>query len=62
MTALSDEERAIVEVVAEFVDREVRPVARELEHADTYPAGLIARMKELGVFGLTVPGDRKSVV
>ena len=55
MTALSDEEQAIVEVVAEFVDREVRPAARGLEHADTYPAGLIARMKELGVFGLTVP-------
>jgi alkylation response protein AidB-like acyl-CoA dehydrogenase len=55
MAAMSDEERAIVEVVADFVDREVRPAARELEHADAYPAGLIARMKELGVFGLTVP-------
>jgi alkylation response protein AidB-like acyl-CoA dehydrogenase len=55
MTALSDEERAIVEVVAEFVDREVRPAAQELEHADAYPDALIGRMKELGVFGLTVP-------
>ncbi len=55
MAALSDEEQAIVEVVAEFVDREVRPAARELEHADAYPDELIGRMKELGVFGLTVP-------
>jgi alkylation response protein AidB-like acyl-CoA dehydrogenase len=55
MTALSDEERAIVEVVAEFVDREVRPAAQELEHSDAYPDALIGRMKELGVFGLTVP-------
>ena len=55
MTALSDEEQAIVEVVAEFVDREVRPAVRELEHANTYPEALIERMKELGVFGLTVP-------
>src|SRR6185312_12501460 len=55
MTALSDEEKAIVEVVAEFVDREVRPAARELEHANTYPEALIERMKELGVFGLAVP-------
>ncbi len=55
MTELSDEERAIVEVVADFVDREVRPSARELEHANTYPERLIERMKELGVFGLTVP-------
>jgi len=52
---LNDEEQAIIEVVAEFVDREVRPAARELEHADAYPEKLIARMKELGVFGLTVP-------
>jgi alkylation response protein AidB-like acyl-CoA dehydrogenase len=55
MTALSDEEQAIVQVVAEFVDREVRPAARELEHANAYPEKLIERMKELGVFGLTIP-------
>lgn len=55
MTALSDEEKAIIEVVAEFVDREVRPAAHGLEHANTYPEQLIERMKELGVFGLTVP-------
>ncbi|MWK40323.1 acyl-CoA dehydrogenase [Actinomadura sp. J1-007] len=52
---MSDEERAIVEVVADFVDREVRPAARELEHADAYPERLIERMKELGVYGLAVP-------
>ena len=55
MFTLSDEERAIVEVVGDFVDREVRPVVRELEHANTYPERLIERMKELGVFGLAVP-------
>src|SRR3954452_9326462 len=55
MTGLNDEERAIVEVVAEFVDREVRPAVRELEHANTYPESLIERMKRLGVFGLTIP-------
>ncbi|GLZ07984.1 isovaleryl-CoA dehydrogenase [Actinomadura sp. NBRC 104412] len=52
---LDDEERAIVEVVREFTDREIRPSARELEHADAYPERLIERMKELGVFGLAVP-------
>ncbi|MEU9019330.1 acyl-CoA dehydrogenase family protein [Actinomadura sp. NPDC048394] len=55
MFTLSDEERAIVEVVADFVDKEVRPAARDLEHADAYPEHLIARMKELGVYGLAVP-------
>jgi alkylation response protein AidB-like acyl-CoA dehydrogenase len=52
---LSPEERAIVETVREFVDREVRPVARELEHTDTYPEALIEQMKQLGVFGLAIP-------
>jgi alkylation response protein AidB-like acyl-CoA dehydrogenase len=52
---LSEEEQAIVDTVREFVDREVRPVVRELEHANTYPERLIEQMKELGVFGLAVP-------
>ena len=56
MEGLTEEEAAIVALVAEFVDREVRPVVRELEHANTYPEKLIDRMKEMGIFGLAVPG------
>ncbi len=52
---LSREEAAIVALVREFVDREVRPAARELEHADAYPEKLIGQMKELGIFGLAIP-------
>ncbi|QYN20610.1 acyl-CoA dehydrogenase family protein [Amycolatopsis sp. DSM 110486] len=55
MGELDTEEQAIVDTVAEFVDRDVRPVARDLEHSDTYPEALIERMKELGVFGLAIP-------
>ena len=62
MSATSDKadltdaaEREIVATVREFVDREVRPVARELEHADSYPQDLIETMKQLGIFGLAVP-------
>jgi alkylation response protein AidB-like acyl-CoA dehydrogenase len=55
MDELTEEETAIVAVVSEFVDREVRPVASELEHANTYPEKLIEQMKELGIFGLAVP-------
>ncbi len=55
MTDLSDEESVIVDVVREFVDSEVRPVVRELEHDDVYPEKLIDVMKEMGVFGLAVP-------
>ncbi len=52
---LDIEEQAVVDTVREFVEREVRPVVRELEHADTYPEALIEQMKRLGVFGLAVP-------
>ena len=44
-----------MDTVREFVERDVRPVVRELEHAGTYPAALIERMKALGVFGLAIP-------
>jgi alkylation response protein AidB-like acyl-CoA dehydrogenase len=54
-TRLSDEEREIVELVARFVDDEVRPVVAELEHANTYPETLIDRMKAMGVYGLAIP-------
>ena len=55
MSSLSAEERAVVDTVAEFVDREVRPVVRELEHANQYPEKLIAQMKAMGIFGLAIP-------
>jgi alkylation response protein AidB-like acyl-CoA dehydrogenase len=55
MDGLTDEEAAIVALVREFTDREVRPAVRELEHANTYPEKLIEQMKELGIFGLAIP-------
>src|ERR1044071_7718372 len=55
VTTLSTEEQAVLDTVREFVDREVRPVARELDHTNTYPEALIEQMKQLGVFGLTIP-------
>ena len=52
---LSTEEQAVVDTVADFIDREVRPVVREMEHANTYPEKFIEQMKELGIFGLAIP-------
>jgi len=52
---LSDDETSIVQLVRDFVDRDVRPVVHELEHANTYPERLIETMKRLGIFGLAVP-------
>jgi len=52
---LDPDERDIVGVVHDWVRDSVLPVARDLEHADTYPAELIKTMKELGVYGLVIP-------
>jgi alkylation response protein AidB-like acyl-CoA dehydrogenase len=52
---VNEEEQAIVDTVRDFVDRDVRPVVRDLEHADEYPERLIEQMKRLGVFGLAIP-------
>ena len=52
---LDDDEQAIVDAVAHWVDREVRPHAGRLEREHEYPEALIAQMKEMGVYGLAVP-------
>ena len=47
--------REIVENVRRFVAREVIPNASDLEHADAYPEAIVAQMRELGLFGVTIP-------
>ncbi|NVN53126.1 acyl-CoA dehydrogenase family protein [Mycolicibacterium hippocampi] len=53
--ALSSEERSLLDSVHDFVEKQVKPVVRELEHANTYPEELIETMKEIGIFGLAIP-------
>ena len=45
----------IIETVRKFVARDVIPVASDLEHADAYPDEIVATMRELGLFGITIP-------
>lgn len=52
-----DVRRELVETVRRFVAREVVPVASEMEHADAYPERIVAQMKELGLFGIAIPGE-----
>jgi alkylation response protein AidB-like acyl-CoA dehydrogenase len=56
---LPEEEQAIFDAVARWVDREVRPHAGRLEREQQYPTALIDQMKAMGVFGLAIP-DRWS--
>src|SRR6267143_5613737 len=50
-------EPSVVAAVRRFVEEEVRPAAAALEHADAYPHALVARMRELGLFGALVPRE-----
>lgn len=52
---LDSEKQLVVEEVRRFVDREVIPVAHELEQHDTYPVALIDKLKTLGIFSATIP-------
>lgn len=52
---LSEEESLLVETVRLFVDRDVKPTVREVEHANEYPAAWIDQMKRIGIYGLAVP-------
>ncbi|KQY03982.1 acyl-CoA dehydrogenase [Mycobacterium sp. Root135] len=52
---LNDEELMLVATVRAFVDRDVKPTVRDVEHANTYPEAWIDQMKRIGIFGLAVP-------
>ena len=54
-TPLDADRQMIITEVRRFVDREVIPVAHELEHSDTYPFDLVEKLKQLGVFSATIP-------
>ena len=57
-TATPEEARSqIVNLVRDFVRRDVEPVAAELDREDTVPLDLIDKMKEMGLFGITVPEE-----
>ncbi|MEW1963572.1 acyl-CoA dehydrogenase family protein [Microbacterium sp. NPDC077644] len=54
---LNEEEEIFVQTVRDFIDRNVRPAVREVEHANEYPEAWIEQMKQLGIFALAVPEE-----
>jgi butyryl-CoA dehydrogenase len=57
VTLLTSEQEAIVEAIREFVDRDFLPSASTYDHADEYPEPLVETMRELGLFGVTIPEE-----
>lgn len=53
-TELNDDEAMLVATVRAFVDRDVKPTVREVEHANTYPEAWIEQMKRIGIYGLAI--------
>src|SRR3954449_8754496 len=54
---MNAEETLLIETVRAFVDRDVKPTVRDVEHANTYPEAWIEQMKRIGIFGLAVPEE-----
>src|SRR5262245_44544590 len=54
---LTEHQQMVAQTVRDFVEREVIPVATELEHRNEYPHALVETMKSLGLFGLNVPDE-----
>jgi alkylation response protein AidB-like acyl-CoA dehydrogenase len=53
-TDLNEEEAMLVETVRAFIDRDVKPTVRDVEHANSYPEAWIEQMKRIGIFGLAI--------
>ena len=53
----TDEQKAILEMVRQFVDEQIIPKAEHYDGADEYPAPIVDQMKELGLFGVTIPEE-----
>lgn len=54
---LTEIQQEILSTVRDFVDKEIIPVATELEHRDEYPQEIVDGLKELGLFGLMIPEE-----
>jgi alkylation response protein AidB-like acyl-CoA dehydrogenase len=54
---LTDEQKAFREALRAFVEKEILPVATEWEHSGRYPTEIIEKMKQMGLFGLSVPEE-----
>ncbi|MDQ2637308.1 MAG: acyl-CoA dehydrogenase family protein [Actinomycetota bacterium] len=52
---MNAEETMLVETVRTFIDRDVKPQVREVEHANAYPEAWIEQMKRIGIYGLAIP-------
>jgi alkylation response protein AidB-like acyl-CoA dehydrogenase len=56
-TEQTDEQKAITEMVRQFADEQIIPNAEHYDHEDSFPEPIVEQMKELGLFGVTIPEE-----
>jgi len=56
-TEMTDEQKAITEMVHQFADEQILPNAEHYDHEDEFPEAIVEQMKELGLFGVTIPEE-----
>ena len=56
-TEKTDEQKAICEMVHQFADEQILPNAEHYDHEDEFPEPIVEQMKELGLFGVTMPEE-----
>jgi alkylation response protein AidB-like acyl-CoA dehydrogenase len=56
-SALTEEERLLVQTVRTFIERDVKSTVRDVEHANEYPEKWIEQMKQIGIYGLAIPEE-----
>ncbi|HET7417621.1 MAG TPA: acyl-CoA dehydrogenase family protein [Solirubrobacterales bacterium] len=54
---MTDEQEAIIEMVRQFADEQIIPNAEHYDHEDSFPEPIVEQMKELGLFGVTIPEE-----
>src|SRR4051812_42757135 len=57
ITDKTDEQKAITEMVRQFADEQILPNAEHFDHEDAFPEEIVEQMKELGLFGITIPEE-----
>src|SRR3989449_8235148 len=53
----TDEQKAITEMVRQFTDEQIIPNAEHYDHEDSFPEPIVEQMKDLGLFGVTIPEE-----
>ncbi len=53
----TDEQKAITEMVRQFADEQILPNAEHFDHEDEFPTEIVEQLKELGLFGVTIPEE-----